>query len=375
MDFIILASILVGAIAAVLAFLISISDAILNNYGEVKVDINNGTKVLDMKGGKTLLMSLAEQKIFLPSACGGKGTCGHCKCQVDTEIGPHWPTETPYMTPEELKGNIRLGCQVKVKEDWKITIPEELFNVQEYDATVLSMVKVTHDIFEVNLDLNGKEAVFKAGMYMQFEAPKYVLGKKKVKEATMRAYSISSMPSQKGKVQLLIRLVPDGIVTTYVHNLLKEGEQIRLVGPFGDFYRQETNATMICIGGGSGMAPIKSMVYDMDEKGEFKDREVWYFFGAQTEIDIYYVDMLNELDKKWENFHFVVALSHEKEGSPWTGERGWITDIVDKYMKEKIDPNKPREGYLCGSPGMIDACNAVLTKNGVELDDIYYDKF
>ncbi len=374
-QFIIIACSIAAIIAGSLALIISISDTLLNNYGEVSININNGTKVLTVKGGKPLLSTLATQKIFIPSACGGRGSCGACKCQVTTDIGPHWPTETPYLTPEELKENIRLSCQIKVKQDWNINIPEELFNVQEYDATVESMKLMTHDIYEVTMDLNGKESIFKAGMYMQFEAPKYVLGKKKVKEATQRAYSLSSKPSQKGKVQMLIRLVPDGIVTTYVHNLLEEKQQIRLVGPFGDFYKQDTGSIMVCIAGGSGMAPIKSIVEDMDESGELADREVWYFFGAQTQKDLYYVDEFNKLAEKWSNLHFIPALSNEPADSDWTGERGLITDVVDKYMKEKIDSTKLREGYLCGSPGMIDACNVVLTKNNVKIEDIFYDKF
>lgn len=368
MDFL-LAPLVVATIAGTLAALISIMDKIVNNYGEVTIDINNHKKDLVVDGGEPLLTTLSSQGIFIPSACGGRGSCGACKCKVSSDIGPHLPTEIPYLDKKEIGENVRLACQVKVKADISIDIPDELFNVKQYKASIKSIVDVTHDIKEVLIDLNGEEVEFTAGMYMQLCVPKYG----KVKQETQRAYSISSKPSDKGLVELLIRLVPGGVCTTWVHDYLKEGDKVDVIGPFGDFMASETNASMICVAGGSGMAPFKSILYDMLENNQ-TDREVWYFFGARTKKDLFYLDQLKELEEKWPNFHFVPALS-EPEGEDWQGETGLITDVLDRYMKEKMDKDKDKEGYLCGSPGMIDACNVVLTKNGINLDKIYYDKF
>lgn len=369
MNFLI-APLAIALVAALLAAAISIVDKIVNNYGEVDIDINDGKKVLKVDGGDTLLSSLASQEIFIPSACGGRGTCGACKCQVTSDVGPHLPTESPYMSKQELSDNIRLSCQIKIKADIQLQIPDELFNIQKYSSKVVSIKDLTHDIKEVTFDLQGEEINFQAGKYVQLVVPPH----NKIKGYTQRAYSMASRPGDKGNVQLLIRLVPGGIATSWVHTLLNEGDTVELVGPFGDFFRSDTEATMICIAGGSGMAPFKSILYDMFDSGEI-NREVWYFFGARTSKDMFYLDEMRELEKKWENFHFVAALSEPEEGSEWAGETGLITDVLDTYLKNKIDMEKPREGYLCGSPGMIDACNSVLGKNKIAPDKIYYDKF
>jgi Na+-transporting NADH:ubiquinone oxidoreductase subunit F len=360
----------VALIAALLAAAISIVDKIVNNYGEVNISINKGKKNLKIDGGQTLLSTLASEEIFIPSACGGRGSCGACKCKVTSDVGPHLPTEIPYLTKEEMAENIRLSCQIKVKADIEIEIPDDLFNVKKFNSVVKSIRDVTHDIKEVVFDLQGEEINFQAGKYVQLVVPPH----DKIKSITQRAYSMSSKPGDKGIVELLIRLVPGGIATSWVHSQLKEGQNVELIGPFGDFFRSETDATMVCVAGGSGMAPFKSILYDMFEKGE-TDRDVWYFFGARTAKDIFYVEEMMELEKKWSNFHFVAALSEPEEGSGWTGETGLITDVLDNYLKNKMQEDKPKEGYLCGSPGMIGACNKVLVANNIPLDKIYYDNF
>ncbi len=369
MNFLI-APVVVAVIAGVLAAAISIVDKIVNNYGPVNISINGGEKIVTLNGGDSLLSSLASQEIFIPSACGGRGSCGACKCQVTSDVGVHLPTELPYLSKEEIEKNIRLTCQVKVKADIDIIIPEDLFNVKKFKSRVKSIRDVTHDIKEVIFDLQGEEINFQAGRYVQLVVPPY----DKIKGTTQRAYSMSSKPGDKGVIEVLIRLVPGGIATTWVHTRLKEGMEVELIGPFGDFERSETDAAMVCIAGGSGMAPFKSILYDMFEKGDL-DREVWYFFGARTTKDILYMKEMMELDAKWENFHFIPALSEPEEGSNWSGETGMITDVLDNYLKTKIDSGKAREGYLCGSPGMIGACNNVLTANDIPLDKIYYDNF
>ncbi len=367
---ILIAPVTVAVISALLAAAIAVVDKIVNNYGEVKIDINEGKKGLTLNGGDSLLSSLASQSIFVPSACGGRGTCGACKCQVTSDVGPYLPTETPFMSAEETSRNVRLACQVKIKADISIKIPDSLFNIKKFQSMVKEIRDVTHDIKEVTFDLQGETIEFEAGKYVQIVVPPHG----KIKSSTQRAYSMASRPAEKGIVKLLIRLVPGGIATTWVHTELKEGDRAELVGPFGDFCRTDTGATMVCIAGGSGMAPFMAILYDMIDKGE-TDREVWYFFGARTEKDMFYLDELRALEKKWPNFHFVPALSEPSDSGDWDGATGLITDVLDSYLKTRIDAGKPREGYLCGSPGMIGACNNVMNANGITADKIYYDKF
>jgi Na+-transporting NADH:ubiquinone oxidoreductase subunit F len=366
-----IAPLAVAGIAGIMAAFISVVDMVANNYGDVTIDVNGGKKEMQVKGGSPLLMTLSSEGLYLPSACGGRGSCGACKCKVTSDVGPHLPTETPYLTPEELKDNVRLACQVKVKADIGIEVPEDLFNVKQFNATVESIKDVTYDIKEVLFDLGDETVDFEAGKYVQLVIPPY----DKIKGETQRAYSMSSKPSDRNHIEVLVRLVPGGIATTYVHEHLKVGQKMNLVGPFGDFKRTDSDSIMLCVAGGSGMAPFKSMLNDMVEKGE-KDREVWYFFGARSTKDMFYLEQMRELEEKMPNFHFVPALSEPQEGDGWNGPTGLITDVLDSYLKEKIKTEgKLMEGYLCGSPGMIDACNRVMNDNGMIQDHIYYDSF
>lgn len=366
----IFAPLTIAAVAAVLAALIAVVDKVVNNYGDCEININDGTKKLTVKGGEPLLGLLAGEGIYLPSACGGRGSCGACKCQVTSDVGPHLPTETPYLTDEEIADLVHLSCQIKVKTDLSINIPEELFNVKQFKAKVLSIKDLTYDIKEVLFDLGEEDIKFKAGMYIQIVVPPYG----KVKGTTQRAYSMSSRPLDDHRVEVLIRLVPGGIATTYVHEHLKEGDMMDLIGPFGDFRRSETDSAMICVAGGSGMAPFKSIIHEMIDKG-ITNRDMWYFFGARSLKDMFYMDEMRALEKEHPWFHFVPALSEPAEEDNWTGDTGLITDVLDRYIKETIGPDTDMEGYLCGSPGMINACNNVMTNNGIPLEKIYYDKF
>jgi Na+-transporting NADH:ubiquinone oxidoreductase subunit F len=368
---IITAPLIVAGISTFLAGLIAIIDSIVNNYGTVSININKGKKELKTKGGNTLLSSLAENKIFIPSACGGRGSCGVCKVKAVSDIGPVFPTELPFLTAPEKTDGTRLSCQIKLKTDIEIDIPEELFNIKEFRGSISSIKDLTHDIKEILIKLEEPESIdFKSGQYVQLEVPPY----EKIKSSTQRAYSMSSKPSDKDKVELIIRLVPNGIVTTYVHKLLRENESVKIIGPIGDFFVRETNADMICVAGGSGMAPIKSILYDLFEKSENK-RDIWYFFGARSLKDLFYIDELTELDKKWKNFHFIPALSEPDPEDKWKGETGLITEVLDKFLKQKISKNTDKEGYLCGSPGMIDACINVMKENNIPNDKIYFDNF
>jgi Na+-transporting NADH:ubiquinone oxidoreductase subunit F len=358
----------VGAITAlttVLAVILVIADSTIANYGDVTVKVND-EKDLTVRGGKPLLGSLMEQKLFIPSACGGKGSCGLCKVKVTSDVGEYLATELPWVSEEEKKQNIRLSCQLKVKKDIAIRIPEELFSVKEYKTEVASIRDLTYDIKEITLRLvDPPEIQFKAGQYVQFVVPEYEL----TPEPVYRAYSMASQPSRKNEVELEIRLVPNGICTTYVFKYLKVGDKVTINGPYGEFRLSGTNSEMVFIAGGSGMAPIKAMLYDMVEKNI--DRKATYFFGARSVRDLFLIEEMRELERKLRNFTFVPALSEPQNGDNWKGEKGLITQVLDRHLAS----GDSMEAYLCGSPGMIDASIKVLNEKGIPNDRIFFDKF
>ncbi len=357
---------IISLISVFLALLMVIADATIGNYGTVKISINDGSKELEVQGGQPLLKALNQEGVFIPSACGGRGSCGLCKVKVVSGGGQYLPTELPWISDEEKKQQVRLSCQFKVKTDIAIVIPEELFLVKEFKTQVESIRDLTHDIKEVRLKLlDPSEITLKAGQYIQFEVPEY----EKTDEKVYRAYSIASSPDDNKHIELEIRLVPNGICTTYVHKHLKEGDAVTINGPYGDFYLRDSDNPIIFIAGGSGMAPIKSILLDMEKKGN--NRKASYFFGARSKRDLFLLDELKALEEKMPNFTFVPALSEPLEEDAWKGETGLITDVVRKNVKE----GSKCEAYLCGSPGMINACIEVLTELGVLTENIFYDKF
>lgn len=352
-------------ISLFLALLMVIADATVGNYGMARITINND-KVLDVEAGRPLLSTLKSEEIFIPSACGGRGSCGLCRVKVVEGGGNYLPTELPLLEKEDIDNLIRISCQLKVKNDMSIEIPEELFSVRQFETKVESIRDLTHDIKEVRLKLIDPPSIeMKAGQFIQFEVPEYEL----TDEAVYRAYSMASAPSETDVVELQIRLVPNGICTTYVHEHLKEGQDVSINGPYGDFFLRDTDRDIICIAGGSGMAPIKSILLDMAEKGS--KRKARYFFGARSARDLFLVDEMKELEQKMEDFKFIPALSEPQPEDNWTGETGLITDVVHRLVESAPDA----EAYLCGSPGMIDACIKVLSDLGVPQEHIYYDKF
>jgi Na+-transporting NADH:ubiquinone oxidoreductase subunit F len=275
------------------------------------------------------------------------------------------PVEEPYITPDERAKGLRLSCQVKVRSAIKIKIPPELFSVKKFQGRVVHKRKLTHDIVELRIELkNPNHIEFIAGQYVQLDSKPY-----RGREEVMRAYSVSSPPSNSTIVDLIIRLVPDGICTTWVFEVLKENEPVTLSGPYGKFQLSKTQAPILFIAGGSGMAPIWSILRDMKEKGN--TRKAAYFFGAQTRADLFYMEELKQFEKENGWFSFVPALSNAADDKEWTGERGLITDVLGRSVP---DCSK-HEAYLCGSPGMIDACLRVLKTNGLTEGNIYYDKF
>lgn len=343
------------------AVILLVAERYLVTYGECSVTIN-GEKDIKILGGDNLLTYLNQNKVFIPSACGGKATCGFCKVKVLSGAGSILPTEEVYVSREEKEEGIRLACQVKVKQDVDIYIPEYLLSAEEFELEVLSVVDITHDIKEVKLRiLNSKKIDFKPGQYIQFKIPG---------TDEYRAYSIASPPYVTDRIDLTIRLVPGGLCSTYVHKALEKGDRVTFTGPFGDFYlREDSKRDIIAIGGGCGMAPIRSIIYYLAEKG--MPRRFFYFFGARTTKDLFYTEELRELEKRFPNFRYIPALSEPTRRDKWEGEVGLITQVAEKYIDEK----RENEAYLCGPPPMIDAAIKVLTKKGVSPYSIHYDKF
>lgn len=355
----------ISAISGSLALLLSVANRTIGNYGEVKLTINN-EKEYTVDGGDSLLSTLVEQEIFIPSACGGKGSCGYCKVHVKEGGGQILATETGYVSEKEAADGVRLSCQLKIKEDIKIEIPEELFNVKQFDYTVRGLDPVTPKIRHVILDLpEGKEIDFKPGQYIQILTPTY----KGNDEEVYRAYSLAGSPKNKDHIELFIGYIPEGKCTTYIHQILKVGDKLTVVGPFGDFSYQNNDREMILCAIGTGMAPIMSILRHMADNNI--DRKATFFFGARTTEDLYMMDQLRELEEKLPNFKLVPVLSRPTPEDNWTGEVGRVTDLLSKY----VENGENKEAYLCGSPVMIDSVVDILKDKGVPEELIMYDKF
>lgn len=355
----------ISGITGLLALLLSIANKTIANYGEKKIVINE-SKELTVEGGDTLLSALIEQKIFIPSACGGKGSCGYCKVTVTEGGGEILATELGYVTPKEREEGVRLSCQCKVRNDMQIQIPEELFSVKQYDYHVEFIKDVTPTIKHLRLGLpEAEEISFKAGQYVQILAPKY----KGSDEEVYRAYSIASSPVDTKAVELYIGYVKEGKATTYVHNFLKPSMKLTVVGPYGDFYYHDNEREMVMVAIGTGMAPIMSILKYM--RSNKIDRKVTFFFGARTAEDLFEMDTLAELEKDMPNFKLVACLSRPSEKDNWTGEVGRVTDMLEKYLTDASNS----EAYLCGSPVMIDSVIPILESKGMPEEHIYYDKF
>ncbi|HSH35358.1 2Fe-2S iron-sulfur cluster binding domain-containing protein [Schnuerera sp.] len=366
METILITTATVTAFTGILAFLLTLADRTIANYGEMKITINDDKEYI-VDGGNSLLSALIDEKIFIPSACGGKGTCGYCKVKVLEGGGPVLPTEMPWLTEEELEDKVRLSCQCKVKEDMKIEIPEELFNVREYEVQVESIEDMTPVIKKLRLRFEeGEEISFKPGQYIQLKAPIYEGNDEEV----YRAYSIASPPSEKNYIDLIIGYVPGGKATTYVHKHLKVGDTVDINGPYGDFYYEDKyDNEMVLVAVGTGMAPILSILYHMKDK-DIK-RKAKFYFGARTPEDLFLLDELKELEETLYDFEFIPTLSRALDEHNWTGARGRVNVLLDNHIKNPDD----KEAYLCGSPAMIDTVVEVLKEKGILEERIYYDKF
>jgi len=354
---------IISGIAVFLAILMVIADATVGNYGEKRLLINKD-KELIVDGGLPLLNALKSEGIFIPSACGGRGSCGLCKIQVDAGGGDFLPTELPWLSDEEQKKNIRLSCQLKVKNDMELTIPEELFNIKEFQAKVTGLTELTHDIKELEMTLEDPtEIEFKAGQFIQLEVPEYEL----TDEPVYRAYSVCSQPSLKNKVKLQIKLVPNGICTTYIHKHMKVGDTATINGPYGDFYLRDTDRDIVMMATGSGMAPMCSILIDMAEKAN--NRKVTFLFGCKEKCDLFLIREMAELEKRLPNFKFVPSLSRPDDD--WEGSTGRLNTLV----KEHIDNPENTEAYLCAGTRVLESYGEALKDAGIPQDQIFFDDF
>jgi len=347
-----------------LAALLLTAERHLADYGTCAVSINEGESVFELPGGGALLAGLYDNKVFIPSACGGKGSCGYCKVTVRSGGGPVLPTETPYLTRGEKRGGVRLACQVKIKQNMSIQISEELLSVKEFRARVSLVRDLTHDIKEINFELiEPAEISQRAGQYVQILA-------QGPDGPVFRAYSISSAEHETNQVQLGVRLVPGGIASTYLH-ALKDGEEVVFTGPFGEFRLSEDPGTeIICVGGGCGMAPMRNIIRSIYKR--WPERRCHLFFGCRTTADVFYLEEFQQLAREHPSFEVTYALSEPlEEHETWDGDTGFIHLSVDK----KLDAGVRRQAFLCGPPPMIEAVMKVLKEKGLKDEAIFYDKF
>ena len=353
--------IVLSSVCLVLGILLVLADKFLADYGECRLVIN-GEKEFTVRGGSTILSYLSANRIFIPSACGGKATCGLCKGRVVTDIGPLLPTERPFMDKQEIADNTRLLCQVKVKKDTGILIPEEYFLVREFLSEVESIELLTHDtrLFRFKL-IEPAEIEFKPGQFVQFRIPK---------AGEERAYSIASSPNKPGIVELIVRLVPGGLCTTYMFDKLKAGDSIYITGPYGEFYlREEAEDPIVCVAGGSGSAPVRSIITYLREKKSA--RKIISFYGGRTPGDIYFTDYYEEVVKDLNDFTHIPAISEPEDGDGWKGEKGLITEPMERHLGDLSN----YEAYMCGPPAMLHFCTLLLKKHGIDENRIYFDEF
>jgi len=333
----------------------------------VKLNINSGARVIKAERGATLLEALAAEEIFIPSACGGQAICGYCKVKVLEGGGQPLASEAGLVEETERAKGIRLACQVKVLDDMRIKIPENLLAVKEYRCRCVRIRDLTYDIKQLRLQL-PRPMSFIPGQYIQFRAPRYEGSPGEV----LRAYSIASDPLDTEAIELIVRRVPDGICTTYIFEHLSEGEEVVINGPYGEFCLSQSDAPMIFIAGGSGIAPVKCLLHQI--KNEGVRRKGVFFFGVRTLKDLFMVKEMRRFERDIPDFRFVPTLSQPAAEDDWHGERGRVTELVKKYLQRQSDASE-YEGYLCGSPGMIESSVRVLTSFGIPKEKIYYDKF
>ena len=375
--------------------------------GDVTITVNGDPdKAMLTSAGGTLLGTLAENQIFIPSACGGKGSCGVCKVTVTEGGGAILPTERSHISRGEARDCVRLSCQVKVKQDMAINVPADIFDVSRWACKVRSNNNVATFIKELILELpEGEHVPFRAGGYIQIEAPpgsydyrsydvdedyrsdwdKFDLWRYTavLDEPVTRAYSMANYPEEKGVIMLNVRIAsppprapegtPPGKMTSYLFSL-KPGDDVVISGPFGEFFAKESPAEMIFIGGGAGMAPMRSHIFDQFRRLS-TERKVSFWYGARSLREAFYIDDFDAIQSAHSNFEWHLALSEPLPEDAWTGKTGFIHQVLyDNYLKDHAAPEDV-EYYLCGPPMMLKACMDMLDSLGVERDNILFDDF
>jgi len=379
----------------------------LVSTGDVTITVNDDLdKAFRANAGGTLLETLAANRIFIPSACGGKGSCGVCVVKVQQGGGAILPTELSHISRGEARCGSRLSCQVKVKQDMVVTLPPEVFSVQKWRCKVRSNNNVATFIKELVLELpQGESVPFRAGGYIQVEAPegsvkysdfqideeyrpdwdKFDLWRytSTVDEPVTRAYSMANYPEERGVIMLNVRVAsppprapegtPPGKMSSYIFGL-QPGDEVTISGPFGEFFAKESQAEMVFVGGGAGMAPMRSHIFDQFQRLR-TSRKVSYWYGARSLREAFYCDDFDAIARRYENFNWHLALSEPLPEDHWTGHTGFIHQVVlENYLKDHPAP-EDIEYYLCGPPMMLKACMDMLDTLGVERENILYDDF
>ncbi|MGP2799225.1 NADH:ubiquinone reductase (Na(+)-transporting) subunit F [Serratia ureilytica] len=394
------------AIVMVLVLLILFAKSKLVNTGDIAVEINGDLdKSFHAPAGDKLLNVLSSQGIFVSSACGGGGSCGQCRVVIKEGGGDILPTELSHINKREAKEGCRLACQVNVKQNLKIELPEEIFGVKKWECEVISNDNKATFIKELKLKIpDGEDVPFRAGGFIQIEAPAHDISyadfdvpqeyrgdwdkfnlfryRSTVNDTTVRAYSMANYPEEKGIIMLNVRIatpppnnpeVPPGIMSSYIWSL-KPGDKVTISGPFGEFFAKDTDAEMIFIGGGAGMAPMRSHIFDQLKRLNSK-RKITFWYGARSLREMFYEDDFNQLQAENENFTWHVALSDPQPEDNWTGYTGFIHNVLlENYLKNHPAP-EDCEFYMCGPPMMNAAVIKMLKDLGVEDENIMLDDF
>ena len=392
------------SIVIALVFLILWARSVLQIQGNVKIVVNDKRTIETPTGGK-LLGTLANAGIFVSSPCGGSGTCGQCRVKIFEGGGAILPTETSHINKRDARAGYRLSCQVAVKQDLKIAVPEEVFGVKKWACKVRSNHNVATFIKELILELPpGENVEFRAGGYIQIECPPHRCSFKdfdieerfrkdwdrfnlwqyvsESKEAVIRAYSMANYPEERGIIMLNVRIatpppktegIPPGQGSSYIF-ALKPGDQVNIMGPFGEFYARETDNEMIFVGGGAGMAPMRSHIFDQLCRLKSK-RKISFWYGARSKNEMFYVEDFDKLVQENDNFKWYVALSEPLPEDNWEGYTGFIHEVLyEEYLKDHPAP-EDCEYYLCGPPMMIQSVIKMLVDLGVEQENILFDDF
>lgn len=406
MNEIILGVALFTSVIIALVLVILVARKQLVSSGDVVIDINgDADKAIKVQAGGKLLGALADSGIFVSSACGGGGTCGQCVCKVTEGGGSILPTEESHINKREAAEGYRLSCQVAVKQDMKIEVPEEVFGTKKWECEVISNENKATFIKELKLKIpNGESVPFRAGGYIQIECPPYKLKysefdieeeyhedwnrfklfdiEAETKEETIRAYSMANYPLEEGIIMLNVRIatppprdmsLPAGKMSSYIFNL-KPGDKVTISGPYGEFFAKDTKAEMVFVGGGAGMAPMRSHIFDQLRRIK-TDRKISFWYGARSKREMFYVEDFDMLAAENENFEWHVALSDPQAEDNWDGYTGFIHNVLlENYLKDHPAP-EDCEFYMCGPPMMNAAVIQMLEDLGVEPENILLDDF